>query len=178
MPLADYPVGEQPKMPEGPKPVAMPIYPAQEKPIMRRFDLPDIDQQAPWLFPRLQKTFHWLPPNSIRGWLTQMVWSNDYKLLFLPNAIGCAQLWRAFSAEPVPVVFEKFIFIRDPKSKEQQREALQFYDEFKDWAQLNQTETLILGEFNDIPMDFLKEHFDRVLERTLHFVKVPPKQPL
>lgn len=178
MPLADYPVGEQPKLPEGPKPVVFQPFPTQEKPVFRRYDLPDIDLHAPWLFARLQKTFSWLPPNAIRGWLTQMVWSNDYKLLFLPDAIGCAQLQRAFSMEPVPVVLERFIFLRDPKSKELQRAALQFYDEFEFWCQLNQTETLILSEHTDIPPDMLKERFDRVFDRTLHYVKVAPQKPV
>lgn len=154
-------------------PVGPPVQPASEQiQSIRRFELPDLMNNAMWLMPRLEKFFHWLPPAQIKSWLTGMVYSADYQLLYLPNCVGCAQLHRAFQMEPKPVIQERFLFVRFPEKGDDIRMALGMYEEWIRWAKVHDCSTIVLQEQSDVPVELVRKMFGRVFTRQLNYVKV------
>lgn len=158
--------------PVAPMDKAIPMLPEREKAPLRRLDPADLNFHAPWLLDRMAAVFNYLDSRQRYGWLNSMIFSPDYMLLFQENAVGCAQLNRAMSLEPVPVVQERFLFVRDPRDKEQVNDALGMYDEFMRFGKLHNATTFVLYEKSDIPIELVKKHLGRVFDRQISYVKI------
>jgi hypothetical protein len=155
---------------------ALRVSPPREKAPIRRMELADINFHAPWLLPRMTEVFYWLSQQQIMGWLKNAVYSPDYMVLFQENAVACATLTRAVQLEPIPIVQERFAFVRDPKNKDQLRDALEVYTELVRWATNSGATTIILSDKSDLPLELIRSRFGRVFDRILHYVKIEDDQ--
>lgn len=139
---------------------------------IRRFTLPDMDRVGVWLVPRLIQVYPHLNNRTIIGWLRGMMYDNEYLFLWQPNSVALAQMERAQTLAPRPMVRERFIFCRDPKDKKNQEEAGAFYERFATWARQSGCDTLLVMEKSDVPEEMVKKQLTRLFTRTQTFAKV------
>lgn len=151
---------------------AFPSIPQRPRPVTRRMELADINEHGLWLFPRLQAAFPKLNPSVIPGWLTQQIYENTSIMLYQQDAVVLAQLIRAHAAEPVPVVRETFLYVRDPEDVEQITAAMGFYDEIERYTKLHDASTYIISARSDIKPEMLRKRFERVFEAKQYFVRM------
>jgi len=137
----------------------------------RKFNLPDFETHGIWLIPRMCETFPSLSPRSAANFLRGILYANDYKFMFLPNAVALAQTVKDFMLDPMPTVRERFVWCQDREDKIAQVQAAAFYDEFAKWARWQGCETMIVEESSDVPHDLIREKLGRVLMRQQSYVR-------
>lgn len=139
---------------------------------IRRFQRPDIDRHGPWLLPRLAAAFPHLNERSLIGFLNGLLYSNDVIFLYQPTSVALAQLISAHTLEPKPVVWERFVWCKDPKDEQQQKDAANFYVELHRWAQALKCQQIVVEERTDVPHDLIKQKLGRIFSRQQQFVRV------
>lgn len=148
---------------------------AKEQPVQevacRRFQLPDLDRHGAWLFDRLLKIFPHRTPQDLRGWLRQIMYSNDF--LFLYQDHGCALATVLYTNPLIPQgqVYEIFVLSEEGH----QSEAVTFYDEFERWARTRGIDVMVVEENSDVPHELIAKRMGRVFEKTTRFAKVRSK---
>jgi len=164
-------------------PVTMPDLKALEKvppkvdeaPSTRRFARPDLDTHGGWVMDRFIKCYPHVLPRNAAGWLTGLIYNNEVMFLYQPNAVGLAQVERAHTLAPHPLVREMFVFARTPGHV---KEASWMYVEFDRWAKQIGADTLIVGNgFSDVPVEMIGQRLGnrRVFTAQQRFVKVGEK---
>lgn len=151
---------------------AFPSIPERPPAVTRRMELADINEHGVWLFPRLQAAFPKLSPNVIPGWLTQQIWENTSIMLYQRDAVALAQLTRANAVDPMPVVRETFLYVRNPEDADQLTSAMAFYDEIERFTKLHDASTYIISARSDIKPEMLRKRFARVFEAKQYFVRM------
>lgn len=147
---------------------------AAEPPLMRRFELPDIDRHGVWLFERLKAIYPHLNDRSINGWLRSVLYSNEFKFLYQDNAVGLMQVVGAHTLAPVPIIEERFVFCRERENLNHIQEAAYFYADFRNWAKHHGAQVMTVGEFSDVPPDLIKERLDgvRLFNKETKFIRL------
>lgn len=140
---------------------------------IRRFTLPDLDRHGTWLVPRLLKTYPHLNQRTVIGWLKSMMYDNEHLFLWQPNSVALAQMERAQTLAPKPMVRERFVWCRDQKDKAHLAEAAGFYERFNAWAKNLGCDTLLVMEMTDVPEEQVKKVLGgRLFQRAQTFAKV------
>lgn len=143
-----------------------------EPPFTRRFERPDIDRHAAWFIPRLLKSFPHLTERSVYTWLLNILDSNEFMFLFQDHAIALAQTVQ-YGLRSEAIVEEQFVWCEKSTDKEQQADAVYFYDHFYQWAKRKGLSTVVVEESSDVPHEMVREKLNkRLFERKLIFAKV------
>lgn len=146
--------------------VAIATPPAAE---VRRFTIPDMDRH-PWLISRIIRAHPHLNNRTVIGWIRGLCYDNECLFLYQPNSVALAQVERAHTLNPKPVVRERFVFARDDKHV---GEAAAFYERFATWAKQQGCETLLVCEMTDVPEEMVKKALGgRLFTRPQTFAKV------
>lgn len=141
-------------------------------PLVRRFEIPDLDRHGKWILPRLLAAFPHLNERSAAGFLTSLVYSNEHLFLYLPHAVGLAQVVSSHTLSPKPVVWERFVWVENPEDKEQLASAAALYERFMTWGKQMGVETMIVEEMTDVPHEQIKAVVGRVFNRQQQFVRL------
>ena len=144
------------------------VYPVEP----RRFTVPDLETHGPWLLDRMCEVHKHMSPRVAGNFLRGLVYANDFMFLFLPGAVGLAQVSRDISFDPIPVVRERFVWCRDRRNEEYQAQALTLYDEFAKWARHQGCETMYVLESSDVPPEKVKDRIGRLFLRQQQFVRL------
>lgn len=146
--------------------------PVNLAPIVRRFELPDLDRHGGWIMPRLTQAFPHLTERSAAGFLSSLIYNNEHLFLYQPHAVALAQVLSANALANKPVVWERFVWVEDPKDKQQVADAASFYSEFQRWAKAMSVEVIVVEELTDVPHDLIKEKLGRIFQRQQQFVRI------
>src|SRR5689334_9691453 len=123
----------------------------QHIPFVRRFERPDIDRHAAWLFPRMMKSFpHMHEPRNVQTFILNVLPSSEFIFLYQDHAVALAQIVR-LGINPEPIIEELFVWCEDPTDKDQQADAAYFYSHFSEMAKRKQLATIIVDQNTDVP---------------------------
>lgn len=153
----------------------------------RRFGLPDLNDCAGWLIPRLARSWPHLQNQVIMGWFRGIIDSSEYHFVRTDHAVSLSQQVHE-KLLATPVVREHFTLAF---SQEHLDEAVALYAEMKLWAfRLGATEVLLKDHFDekehpdlaaarltDVPRDLSRPVFGRIFLREIQFAKIGGKQP-
>jgi hypothetical protein len=145
-----------------------PVY----QPVIRRFDLADLQEHGGWIIPRLREAYPSVREGALAGWLKSAIYSNEHMFLYCPDGVAMAQVLRNISLEAAPFVQERFVWVRDKSDPEQVRSCARFYEEFHRWAKQLGCEVMFVEESSDVPHEIVKEKVGRVFTRTQQFVRM------
>lgn len=146
-----------------------------ETPVLspRRFQLPDFSEHGGWIVDRLRQAHKHLDERTAFAWLRSLLNSNEHLFLYHGKAVCVAELVRGATLAPKPVIVERFVWCRDRKDKEAQRQALSFYEDMRRWAKGFGADTIIVGEASDVDIEAIKGVFGgRSFSRVQNYVKV------
>jgi hypothetical protein len=147
-----------------------------ERPEIRRFMTADLSRHGAWFIPRVMKMCE-LSEQGAVGWIKSFVSANEFMFLQQDNAVALAQLMPGYSLIPAQIVQERFVWVADPKNKEQVELAAHFYPEFYNWAvRLTGVKDVIVDENTDVPRSLIEtsiaERKCRLLKREMSYVRV------
>lgn len=143
-----------------------------DAPIVRRFEIPDLDRHAKWIMPRLMAAFPHLNERAVAGFLSSIIYQNDYLFLYQPHGVALALVLSSNTLNPKPVIWEQFVWVEDPNDKEQVAQAAVFYDHFAKWGKSMGVEVMIVEEMTDVPHDAIKNAIGRIFNRQQQFVRL------
>lgn len=142
-----------------------------ERPAISRFELGDLSRHGGWLIPRLVTALE-LPEQRLGGWLRSVIDSNEYLFLAQEHSVALAQVQNANGLADKPIVRERFVLIQDVESVPQQKEAADFYDNFRQWAKSLGSQVILVQELSDVPGDMIKEKLGRIFSRQQQFARL------
>lgn len=144
-----------------------------EPPAIRRFERPDLSRHGAWMLPRLLATYPHLDERSVASWLQNVINNNECLFLFQKNAVALAQAVASNSLAPEPVIWERFVWVEDPKDKDQIAAATGFYDYIRIWAKHQGAKVLVVEELSDVPHEMIKDVLDkRLFSRQQWFARI------
>ena len=141
-------------------------------PAIRRFDTADLTTHAAWVIPRMMKAFPHLSERSVAGFLQQINYNNEYRMMYADHGIALAQVMSAHSLDASPIVYERFVWVENPEDKDQVKAAAEFYVEFARWAKHLGALVLIVEENTDVSHDLIKEKLGRIFTRQQQFARI------
>ena len=141
-------------------------------PVIRRFDTADLSRHGAWIMPRMMKAFPHLNERGVATFLQNIVYNNEYLILYHEHGVALAQSMSAHSLDAKPVVYERFVWVENPENKEQLAHAAGFYTEFLKWAKSQSADVIIVEENTDVPHDLIKEKLGRIFNRQQQFARV------
>lgn len=139
---------------------------------LRRFDTADLSRHGKWIMPRMLQAFPHFNERAVATFLQNIVYNNEYLLLYQDDSVAMAQVISAHSLSARPIIQERFVWIEHPDDKEAQKRAANFYGEFLKWGKQQSAEAIILSELNDVPPELIKEKLGRVLQRQQLFARL------
>lgn len=142
-----------------------------ERPAVSRFEIGDLSRHGGWLIPRLVTALE-LPEQRLGGWLRSAIDSNEYLFLAQENSVALAQVQSANGLADKPIVRERFVLIQDVESVAQQKEAADFYDNFRQWAKRLGAEIILVEELSNVPAEMIKEKLGRIYSRQQQFARI------
>jgi len=147
-----------------------------ERPEIRRFMTADLSRHGAWFIPRVMKMCDLSEAGAV-GWIKSFVSANEFMFLQQDNAVALAQLMPGYSLIPAQIVQERFVWVADPKNKEQVELAAHFYPEFYNWAvRLSGVKDVIVDENTDVPRALIEagiaDRKVRLLKREMSYVRV------
>ena len=140
--------------------------------LMRRFDTADLSQHGKWIMPRMLRAYPHLNERGVATFLQNIVWNNEYLLLYQPSGVALAQVMSAHTLTAKPVVYERFVWVENIDDKEHIRRGAEFYAEFAKWAKRLDADVIIVEQNSDIPHDMIKEKLGRIFTRQEMFARV------
>lgn len=148
--------------------------PPVEQCVIRRFEMPDLAKHGAWVSERLLQFYPHLDQQRLYGWLSGIVYNNEYKFLYQDHAVALALVFNGSSLSPRPVIREQFVFVEDRENAEQQADAAAFYADFLRWAKAQDAQEIVLApEMSDVPAALVKKALgDKALTRQQTFVKL------
>lgn len=141
-------------------------------PAIRRFDTADLTTHAAWIIPRMVKAFPHLGERGVAGFLQQINYNNEYRLMYADHGVALAQVMSAHSLDASPIVYERFVWVENPEDKDQLKTAAEFYVEFARWAKHLGAVVMIVEENTDVPHDMIKEKLGRIFARQQQFARI------
>lgn len=141
-------------------------------PDIRRFYIADLTTNGPWLLQRLLKAYPNQTERSIIGWLNTVIDQNEYLCLVMPNAVCFAERFCPDALAGKMLVREKFVWCEDPENAPQQMAAAEFYPWLIRWAKEQGVDKIIVGERSDVPVEKIREKFNRLYDFKTMFARV------
>jgi hypothetical protein len=138
-------------------------------PTIRRFGVADLSSHAKWVLPRILAAYPHLNERSAAGWLRSLSDSSEHLFLLQPHAVALAQLERANTLAPNPIIRERFVLA---ENEEYIARAAEFYDEFVRWARNLGAKTLIVEELTDVPHEMIEKRVGTIRNLPQKFVRV------
>ena len=148
------------------------IAPERDIPAIRRFQEPDLCEHGGWIMERMKKTYPQHNDRYLANWLRGLIEPSDNLFLYREHAVAFAQRVRTFQLNPIPIVWERFVWAEDPQNPEHVASAADFYNEFLQWAKSQEIDKIIVAESSDVPLDTIKERLGRLYELRMTFAKV------
>ena len=136
---------------------------------IRRFGLADLNEHGAWILPRLLKAYPHLNERTVAGWLRGILDSDEFLFLYQSHSVGCAQIMRAHTLKPDPVVYERFVLA---ESEDYLEEAAEFYTRFKMWAQSLSARTIVVEECTDVLHEQIRARLGTIYNTASKFAKV------
>lgn len=150
--------------------------PKVERPLVRRFELADFNRHM-WLRDRVHKICPHMQPHVVESFLRSQLYSPEFLFMFMPHAVGLAQVIRTTVFEPTPIIMERFVFAENPANEEHVLEAVDFYAEMTRWAHNQGATKMIVLQHSDVPMEMADKIFGkRVLEVRQLIADIDPKR--
>ena len=146
--------------------------PEPKEVFIRRFELPDLSEHGRWMMPRLLRVYQGINEAQMAGFLNAQLYSAEMSFLYSKNAVGMAQLTRATTLQPKPIVYERFVFCRDPQDQDHILEALGFYEHWATWTKHHGGDTVIVLQASDVPAEMLHKRCGRLMKTEQLFLKV------
>lgn len=145
---------------------------APVKQTIARFGVADLTRHGAWLVPRIISVYPHLNERGVATWLRSIMFSNEYYFVATETGVALAQILSEHTLAPKPVVWERFVWVKDKNDKKQIADALQFYDEFARWAKTQQVEVMIIEEMTDVPHEMIKDRLGRIFTRQQQFARL------
>lgn len=157
----------------------------------RRFGLPDLNDSAAWLIPRLQRSWPHLQNQNIFGWFRGIIDSSEYFFVRTDHAVTLVQqIHEKLLAQPI--VREHFTLAMrsaEPGHPGYVDEAVFLYGEIRQWAfRVGAAEVHLqnywdekehpeqaAARLTDVPRDMVKGQFGRLFLRETYFAKIGVK---
>ena len=139
---------------------------------IRRFEVPDIHYHGGWLIKRFVAAYPHISERQLPGWLQATVYNNEFLFLFQENSCALAQMLRPDPFTPKTVIYERFVWARDPKNQDHVAEAARFYERFKVWAAQHEASHIVVGEVTDVPREMIGAIMGKLLERRELFARL------
>ncbi len=141
-------------------------------PTIRRFNSADLSTHGAWILPRMLQTYKNMNERAAASFLQNIEFNNEYLFLYHEHGVALAQIMSAHALDAKPIVYERFVWVRDKDDKEQIKHAANFYTEFYKWAKAQSVEVIIVEENTDVPHDMIKEKLGRIFTRQQQFARV------
>ena len=139
-------------------------------PVIRRFQLPDLDRH-PWLIERFRLAHPHMPDPMIRSWLRGIIYSNEFLFLYQDHAVALAQTLTPNLA-PKSILVERFCWAEDPRNPEYVALAAGFYEEFGRYAKQKGIEEITVEVLTDVPHEDIKARLGRLFTQQRTFARV------
>jgi len=139
---------------------------------IRRFERPDLDQHGAWLLERLRTVYPGVTEMILYSRLMNILYNNEFLVLYQDDAVAVAQLVRGNSLNPRPSVHEWFVFVKNPADKAAIDRASAFYADFVRWGYAQDCEAIVLSSgMSDVPIEEARKHLGgRIHEKQQLFV--------
>jgi hypothetical protein len=95
--------------------------------------------------------------------------SNEHLFLRGDHAVACAEVSRAHTLVPNPVVVERFVFAEE---EEYIPQAAEMYIEFARWAKLLGAKTIVVEEMSDVPHEEITKKLGTIRNTQQKFARV------
>ena len=141
-------------------------------PAIRRFNSADLTKHGAWILPRLIQAYPHLNDRAAATFLQNIMWNNEYLLLYSETGVALAQIMLAHSLDAKPIIYERFVWVENREDKNQIKHASEFYTEILRWAKTQSAEVIIVEENTDIPHDMIKEKLGRIFTRQQQFARI------
>lgn len=141
-------------------------------PVMRRFDTADLTTHGAWIMPRMLQTYKHMNERAAATFLQNVNYNNEFLFLYQDNGVALAQIMSAHSLDAKPIVYERFVWVKDKDDPAQIKFAAEFYTEFYKWAKSQSAEVIIVEENTDVPHDAIKEKLGRIFTHQQQFARV------
>lgn len=141
-------------------------------PQVRKFDTADLSTHGPWLLPRIVQAYPHLTERAAASALQNILYNNEFLFLCQDGAVALAQVTAAHTFVAKPIVWERFVWCRDPDNKESVKHAALFYGHFQRWAKTQGIDVMMVEEMSDVPHDVIKEQLGRIYTRQQQFARV------
>lgn len=151
---------------------AIPLQVADQGPLIRKFSTADLSLHGSWIVPRMMKAYPHLNERAVATFLQNIEFNNEYLFLFRDDSVALAQISMAHALTGPAVVYERFVWCKDPTDKVQQQNAAEFYVHIRRWAKQLGVEVLIVEESSDVPHDMIKEKIGRIFQRQQQFARL------
>lgn len=139
---------------------------------LRRFERPDIERHGAWLVPRFLTAFPHLNSHQAMSFMVNVLYSNEFMFLYQPHGVALAQIMLEQTLQEEPIVWERFVFLEDPKDARHIAEGIEFYAEFERWTKQKHAKQLVVEQCSDVPTDAIKEQLGRILIKPLRIAQV------
>lgn len=139
---------------------------------VRRFEPADLSQHGPWLLKRFAVLFPEFTEQKIGGYLSNLVWDNEHSFLYQPHAVALFQVTHSPGIKTTKVVQERFVWVEDPKDKEQLEAAADFYTHIKLWATRQSAERIIVMENSDVPKALVELRLGRLFDTKISYARL------
>lgn len=144
----------------------------KDGPLIRKFDTADFSTHGTWLLARMMKAFPHMNDRGVATFLQNILYNNEYMILFSDEGVALAQLVSAQPLDPKVIVLERFVWVKDPDDVEMQKRAAEFYVHFHRWAKGLGAEAMLVEENSDVPHEAIKEKLGRIFTRQQQFARV------
>lgn len=140
--------------------------------LIRRFDTADLTTHGDWLLPRFMKTFPHLNERQAATFLQTVNYNNEFHFLYQDDCIALAHVTSSNVLSAKPIIWEKFVWCKDPEDKDQQKHAAEFYVHFQRWAKQQGVDVIVVEENTDVPHDLIKEKLGRIFTLQQQFARI------
>ena len=139
---------------------------------IRKFSTADLSLHGSWIVPRMMKAYPHLNERAVATFLQNIEYNNEYLFLFRDDSVALAQVVHSHALTGPPIVYERFVWCKEPTDKDQQQAASEFYTHFRRWAKTMGVDVLIVEENSDVPHDMIKDKLGRIFSRQQQFARL------
>lgn len=139
---------------------------------IRRFEPADLSSHGPWLLKRLGIIFPDMTEKFFAGYLSRLVFDNEHSFLYQSHAVALFQVTHSPGIKTTKVVQERFVWVEDPKDKEQLEAAADFYTHVKLWATRQSAERIIVMENSDVPKALVELRLGRLFDTKISYARL------
>lgn len=159
------------------KPVVKAPKPDLPIPVSRRFEIPDLERHGLWLVPRLLEAYPHLNQIQLVGFLRSAVYNNEFLFLCQDNAVALAQTMSEQTLQPRQIIWERFVFCKDPENPEHVRQAAAFYGDIANWARRKNIEYVVVDQNTDVSFEQMGEYMPQIRPSEIHLARIELKVP-